>query len=87
MLSLRRRDLVCEQAVLLVTDYLDGVLSRRDRRRFERHLRACPNCSAYFEQIKMTIALTGTVASDDLSSDAREDLVDLFRRWRADYDG
>ena len=32
MLSLRRKDLVCQQAVELVTDYLEGALSRRDRR-------------------------------------------------------
>ena len=31
MLSLRRKDLVCQQAVELVTDYLEGALSRRDR--------------------------------------------------------
>ena len=29
MLSLRRRDIVCQQAVELVTDYLEGALSRR----------------------------------------------------------
>ncbi len=46
------RDLVCQQAVELVTDYLEGALGRRDRRRFESHLRACPNCRAYLEQIK-----------------------------------
>ena len=44
MLSLRR-DIVCQQAVELVTDYLEGCLSRRDRRRFETHLRASPNCT------------------------------------------
>jgi anti-sigma factor RsiW len=46
MLSLRRKDIVCQRAVELVTDYLEGNLSRRDRRRFEAHLRACPNCAA-----------------------------------------
>ena len=55
MLSLRRKDIVCQQAVELVTAYLEGALSRRERRRFEAHLRACPNCSAYLEQIKLTI--------------------------------
>jgi hypothetical protein len=35
MLRLRRRDLVCQQAVELVTDYLEGTLSRADRRRFD----------------------------------------------------
>jgi anti-sigma factor RsiW len=82
VLSLRRRDIVCQQAVELVTDYLEGALPRRDRRRFERHLRACPNCTAYVEQIRITIALTGTVEVDELTPEAREDLRELYRRWR-----
>jgi anti-sigma factor RsiW len=84
MLSLRRRDIVCQQAVELVTDYLEGALSRRDRRRFEAHLRACPNCTAYLEQIKMTIELIGKVEPDDLSPEARADLTELYRRWRSE---
>jgi anti-sigma factor RsiW len=87
MQLLRRRDLVCQQAVELVTDYIDGTLSRRERRRFEAHLRACPNCSAYLEQIRATIALTGTVEPEDLSPDARADLTELYRRWRSEGPG
>ena len=70
MLSLRRRDIVCQQAVELVTDYLEGALSRRDRRRFEAHIRACPNCTAYLEQIRTIIALTGSIEPDDLTPEA-----------------
>jgi anti-sigma factor RsiW len=84
MLSLRRSDIVCQQAVELVTDYLEEALSRRDRRRFERHLRACPNCTAYLEQIRTTIALVGTIETDDLGPEARQALSDLYRRWRAE---
>jgi anti-sigma factor RsiW len=84
MLSLRRKDIVCQQAVEMITDYLEGVLSRRDRRRLEGHLRACPNCSAYLEQIRLTIRLTGTVEADDLSPQAQADLTDLYRQWRGD---
>lgn len=84
MLSLRRKDIVCQQAVELVTDYLEGSLSRRDRRRFEAHLRECPNCTAYLEQIKMTIELTGEIEPDDLSLEARADLTELYRRWRSE---
>jgi anti-sigma factor RsiW len=82
MLSLRRRDMVCQQAVELVTDYLEGSLSRRDRRRFEAHLRACPNCTAYVEQIRMTIKLAGTIDADELTPEARKELGELYRRWR-----
>ena len=84
MLSLRGKDMVCQQAVELVTGYLEGSLSRRERRRFEAHLRACPNCTAYLEQMKMTIALTGSVEPEDLSPEARAELSDLFRRWRTE---
>ena len=83
MLSLRR-SLECQQAVELVTDYLEGSLSRRERRRLEAHLRACPNCSAYLEQIQAVIALSGSVDPEDLNERASSDLIDLFRRWKED---
>lgn len=84
MLTLRRRDIVCQRAVELVTDYLEGALSRRDRRRFEAHLRACPNCSTYLDQIRTTIELTGQMEAEELSAEARQDLIDLYWRWRSE---
>jgi anti-sigma factor RsiW len=77
-----RRDLECQQAVELVTDYLEGALSRRQRRRFEAHIRACPNCSAYLEQIQAVIASSGSIMPDDLTPNARQDLTALYRLWR-----
>jgi anti-sigma factor RsiW len=78
------KDLVCQQAVELVTDYLDGALGRRDRRRFESHLRACPNCCVYLEQIRRTIQLTGAMEAQDLTPEARADLIELYQRWRSE---
>jgi anti-sigma factor RsiW len=82
VLSLVRRDLACQQAVALVTDYLDGVLSRRDRRRFEAHIGKCPNCLAYLEQIRLTIDATGAIDAEELTPEAKRDLTELYRRWR-----
>jgi predicted anti-sigma-YlaC factor YlaD len=82
MLSLRGRDLVCQQAIELLTDYLEGRLTRRQRVRLERHLRACPNCSNYLKQIRITIRLTGTIAPEELTPDAVADLTQLYRGWR-----
>jgi anti-sigma factor RsiW len=85
MLLVRRRDeLVCQQVVELVTDYLEDALSRRDRKRFERHLRACPNCTAYLDQMRTTIAATGRLTPDDLTPQARAEFTRLFRAWSAD---
>jgi anti-sigma factor RsiW len=75
------RDLVCEQAVALVTDYLEDVLPRRQRRRFEAHLRNCPNCARYFEQIQLTIDTVGHVEPEALDADVKDDLIDLYRRF------
>ncbi len=80
----RHDDLVCRQVVELVTDYLEGALPRRDRRRFEWHLRSCPNCSAYLDQMRVTIAATGRLTPDDLSTGAREEFIGLFRAWSGD---
>ena len=75
---------MCQQVVELVTDYLEGSLSRADRRRFEAHLRHCPNCTTYLEQMRRTIAATGTLVPEDLSPEARREFTELFHRWRQD---
>jgi anti-sigma factor RsiW len=76
--------LECRQAVELVSDYLDGALSRRQRRRLEHHLAKCDGCSAYLEQVRQTILLTGEATPSDLSPAALDALVDLFRNYRND---
>jgi anti-sigma factor RsiW len=85
-LRLRSRDIVCQQAVELVSDYLEGALSRADRRRFERHLPGCPHCSEYLVQIRTTIELTGAVTPDDLTPQAQDEFIALYRQWRAGQD-
>jgi anti-sigma factor RsiW len=84
MRLLRRRDLVCQQAVELVTNYLEGALSRRARRRFEAHLAGCPHCTEYLAQMRETIRLTGRLEPEDLTPQQRDEFVDLYRRWRAE---
>jgi anti-sigma factor RsiW len=86
-MSVLTRDLTCQQAVELVTDYLEGTLSRGQRRRFEKHLRGCPHCSAYLQQIRTTIELAGHVEPDQLDETTRNGLIDLYRRYRSDDTG
>jgi anti-sigma factor RsiW len=81
---LRRREIVCRQAVELVSDYLEDALSRADRRRFEAHLARCENCTEYLAQIRATIELTGTITPDDLSPQVQDEFISLYRQWRAD---
>lgn len=79
---LRRRRLVCRQAVALMSDYIDGALPARDRARLEHHLADCPHCTEYLAQLRATIAALGHAEPDALSDEARADLVELYRKWR-----
>ena len=76
--------LVCRDAVELVSDYLEGTLPRRDRKRLEHHLAMCDACGAYLEQMRATIAASGAVTHEDLPHDVVEGLVNLFRQFRSD---
>lgn len=79
----RRRALVCRQAVELMADYLDGRLTASESQRLEAHLSGCPHCSEYLAQLRVTIDALGHAEPDDLSADAIDDLVHLYRQWRA----
>jgi anti-sigma factor RsiW len=70
--------------VELITDYLEGGLSRAQRRRFEAHLAGCEHCSEYLAQMRATIRLTGRLAVEDLTPAMRSEFSQLYRRWRAE---
>jgi anti-sigma factor RsiW len=81
-----RDPLVCQEVVELVTDYLEGTLTRSQRRRFDAHLADCENCTEYLAQMRVTIRLTGRLQADDLTPEMIGEFTDLYRRWRAGDD-
>lgn len=80
----RHRALVCRQAVDLMANYLDGRLAPGDVQRLERHLAGCPHCSEYLAQLRVTIDALGHAEPEDLTDEAIDELVHLYRQWRAD---
>lgn len=81
-MKVRSNPLVCRDAVELMSNYLDGALARRDQRRLTRHLNDCDACTLYLEQLREIIAVSGSASPDDLTPDAVEALVAVFRRFR-----
>jgi predicted anti-sigma-YlaC factor YlaD len=75
-------DVTCREVVELVTDYLEGALSTRDRLDFERHLVWCSWCRDYLDQMRTTIELAGAPDDAELSSPLREQLLEAFRDWK-----
>lgn len=78
----RRKGLSCQELVELVTTYLDGAMTRRERRRFESHIGDCPNCRTYLEQIRQTIEATGSITEETIDPAARDELLSVFRDWK-----
>ena len=72
----------CRELVELVTAYLEGALSLEDRLRFESHIEACDGCTAYLRQIRQTIAVTGHLKEQDIPSEAKAELLQVFRDWK-----
>jgi anti-sigma factor RsiW len=80
----RRDELVCQELVELITDYLEDALPRAQRRRFDAHLAGCEHCTEYLAQMRTTIRLTGRLDAEDLTPAMREEFTALYRRWRAE---
>jgi anti-sigma factor RsiW len=76
-------DLACRELVELVTEYLEGGLDAVDRARFEAHIRACDYCSAYLEQMRVTLRVVGHIDPDELKPEVERELLDAFRDWKA----
>jgi anti-sigma factor RsiW len=79
----RKQPLACAELVELITDYLEGGLSTRDRKRFEAHLTGCDGCAAYLDQMRLTIETTGRLREEDIPPALEERLLVAFQGWAA----
>jgi anti-sigma factor RsiW len=82
----QRADITCRELVELVTDYLEGALPPRARRRVRRHLRACEGCDRYLDQIRATIRIAGRLREEDVEAmpaPVRDRLLAAFRAARS----
>ena len=75
-------ELTCKELVEVVTDYLEGNMPAQQRLLLEEHLAFCDWCQTYLQQMQETIRLTGTLREDDLTPEARDGLLGVFRDWR-----
>ena len=77
------QEITCKELVEVVTDYLEGRMPPDRRLLFEEHVVFCSWCRTYFDQMRETIRITGTLAEDDLSPETRDALLEAFRNWNA----
>ena len=84
MRSWRRRTIVCQQWVEMVTDYLEGSLPKALHDAAERHLAACPHCREYLDQMRRTIAVSRRLRQEDVPDDVVNALARAFADYRRD---
>ncbi len=72
----------CRELVECITEYLEGTLPEPDRARFDEHLQACPNCTAYLDQMRTVLRLSGRLTDEEIPEPARADLLRVFREWK-----
>ena len=79
----RQRELICQQLVELVTDYLAGDLDPAKRDAVELHLAHCGDCRGYVEQVQAMLTLTaGLSCTDDVPEALVESLTARYRKRR-----
>ena len=68
----------CQQLEGFMVDYLEGTLPKGQRRKFDLHLRLCPDCWRYLEAYQRTISLSRAACRDPdapVPADVPEELV------------
>jgi anti-sigma factor RsiW len=73
----------CRELVELVTAYLDGALEPETAERIDAHLKLCPPCVEYVEQVRATARLSAAAATAELDlRPDRDALLSAFREFK-----
>jgi anti-sigma factor RsiW len=72
-------DMMCQEFVEVLTEYLDATLGANDRARLEAHLTICDDCREYLAQFQRTVTLTGRADTGSLPQSVRDELRRAFR--------
>jgi anti-sigma factor RsiW len=72
----------CREMVELMSDYLEGALSPRDRERFEEHISGCDGCRGYLAQMRRTVRVVGRLTEDAIPAHVQRELLTAFRDWK-----
>jgi len=75
-------EMVCDELVGLVTEYLEGTISDVDRARLEAHARECEWCERYIEQMRGVAGALGELGEEQPDPEALDRALEAFRRAR-----
>jgi predicted anti-sigma-YlaC factor YlaD len=80
--GVRVDEVSCREVVEILGDYLEGAMAPDDRVRLEAHLADCEGCTAYLDQLRTTIRLSGRLSEQAVPPETMAPLLEAFRAWR-----
>lgn len=72
----------CQELVELVTEYLEGILPRKDHNRLEEHMATCQGCRNYVRQMRTVIRTLARFPRRQMPGRTRTRLLRVFRDWK-----
>ena len=69
----------CKQIADLVLDHLNDTLAPRIKREFDQHLRLCPDCVAFLNTYRKTVAVAKTVRAEDMPAQVRRNILGFLQ--------
>ncbi len=84
MTNVNQNGLNCQEVVELVTDYLEQALLPEMQTEFEKHVKGCPGCDTYLEQVQQAIMLLRKLSEQQTFPETKQDLLEIFRNWKQD---
>lgn len=73
--------IACRDLLELISGYLDDALPADVHAAIETHLEGCDGCTMVLEEFRTTIAMTGTLAEEQVTPAQRDTLLAAFRNW------
>lgn len=70
----------CKQIADLVFNYITDTLAPRVKRDFNQHLKVCPDCVAFLNTYRKTVAVTLSVRAEEMPANVRDNILDFLRR-------
>ncbi len=74
------RSLTCRDAIGLLADYLEGVLTQAQLAELEAHLAECEPCQAYLNTYRRTKTLTAQAERAEMPAEMRRRLSEFLIR-------
>lgn len=65
----------CKELIDFLDDFVEDALPETERRTFEQHLGACPECVEYLDSYERTVEMCRGAYAEETCDDLPEDLV------------